>query len=136
MNKQNTKKGAAGSTKKKKALSIRFAYFKINATTNNTFITVTSPSGQVLVSYSPGRLGYKGSRKSNAFAATQAATEAAKIAKDSFNVQEAEVHIKGIGQGREAAAGAIHKVGIDVRAFIDFTNPDIGGCKKKKRRRV
>ena len=122
------------SPRKSKKLIPR-AVAHIQATFNNTIITITDPGGMTLCWASAGTIGYKGSRKSTPFAAQKAAESCAEKAKK-FGVRELEVRIKGPGSGRESAIRAIQAAGIAVRQIEDVTPLPHNGCRPKKKRRV
>ncbi|MGQ9667337.1 MAG: 30S ribosomal protein S11 [Anaerolineae bacterium] len=107
----------------------------IQASFNNTIVTITDPKGNVLGWKSAGSVGFKGSRKSTPFAAQQAAVEAAKLAQD-MGMQEVEVFVKGPGPGREAAVRSIQGAGLRVRSITDVTPIPHNGCRPPKKRRV
>lgn len=107
----------------------------IKASFNNTHIAITDPEGAVIAASSAGKVGFKGSRKSTAYAAQVAMQEAAKIGM-SHGVRELDVQIKGIGQGREAAIRALSSLSITVLSIKDATPVAHGGCRPKKGRRV
>jgi len=107
----------------------------IEATFNNTRVTITDMHGNVISWCSAGRLGYKGSRKSTSYVAQLIGTEAAKRAA-TFGMKEVEVRIKGPGAGREAAVRGITAAGIDVNMLKDITPVPHNGCRPPKRRRV
>ena len=107
----------------------------IQATFNNTIITITDPGGDTLCWASSGTIGYKGSRKSTPFAAQRAAESVAEKARR-FGVREVEVRIKGPGSGRESSIRALQASGIDVRVIEDVTPLPHNGCRPKKKRRV
>ena len=108
----------------------------IQASFNNTIITVTDAEGSVLAWSSAGGIGFKGSRKGTPFAATQAAINAGHGAK-SFGVRSVEVRVKGPGAGRESAIRALQtSVGLDVKSIRDVTPIPHNGCRPPKRRRV
>ena len=107
----------------------------VKATFNNTIITITDPSGQVICADSAGTVGFKGSRKSTPFAAQRAAESVADKAKK-FGVREVEVKVKGPGSGRESAVTALQAAGINVRAIEDVTPLPHNGCRPRKKRRV
>ena len=107
----------------------------VKASFNNTIITVTDTTGQVLAWDSAGTIGYKGSRKSTPFAAQRAAEKVAdKIRK--MGVHELEVLVKGPGSGRESAIRALSNSGIEVKTIEDITPLPHNGCRPRKRRRV
>ena len=107
----------------------------IQASFNNTIITITDPGGETLCWASSGTIGYKGSRKSTPFAAQKAAEACAEKAAK-FGVRELEVKIKGPGAGRESAIRALQASGLDVRAIEDVTPLPHNGCRPRKKRRV
>src|SRR5690606_2207159 len=107
----------------------------INATFNNTLITITDMNGETMCCGSAVVTGFKGSGKSTPFAATRAAEEAAAKAKK-MGVNEIEVHIRGAGSGRESAVTALQHAGIRITAVEDHTPIPHNGCRPKKRRRV
>ncbi len=107
----------------------------VKATFNNTIITITDTSGQVLAWDSAGSIGYKGSRKSTPFAAQRAASKVAdKIRK--MGVHELQVKVRGPGSGREAAIRALSSSGIEIKVIEDVTPLPHNGCRPRKRRRV
>ncbi|MFN3486206.1 MAG: 30S ribosomal protein S11 [Planctomycetota bacterium] len=107
----------------------------IQATFNNTIITITDPAGDTLCWASAGTIGYKGSRKATPFAAQKAAESAAEKAQK-FGVREVEVRIKGPGAGRESAIRALQAAGLEVRVIEDVTPLPHNGCRPRKKRRV
>jgi len=111
------------------------AVVHIKATFNNTIITVTDPSGEVLCWDSAGTIGFKGSRKSTPFAAQRAAEQVADKARK-LGVREVEVKVKGPGSGRESAVTALQAAGIAVRSIEDVTPLPHNGCRPRKKRRV
>ena len=108
----------------------------IHASFNNTIVTFTDMNGNALTQCSSGALGFRGSRKSTAFAAQQAAEKAAKAAKDTYGIRSVEVYVKGPGQGRESAIRALQTVEIDVTLIRDVSPIAHNGCRPPKRRRV
>lgn len=107
----------------------------VDATFNNTKVTVTDMNGNVISWCTAGKLGYKGSRKSTAYVAQLVGAEAAKQAMD-CGMREIEIRIKGPGAGRESAARGIASVGLDVSLLVDVTPIPHNGCRPPKRRRV
>ena len=108
----------------------------IQASFNNTIITVTDAEGSVIAWSSAGGIGFKGSRKGTPFAATQAAINAGQGAK-AFGVRSVEVRVKGPGAGRESAIRALQtSVGLQVKSIRDVTPIPHNGCRPPKRRRV
>ncbi|MFC1658731.1 30S ribosomal protein S11 [Candidatus Omnitrophota bacterium] len=121
--------------KKKIARGVTSGIAHIQATFNNTIITITDRQGNVLVWSAPGIVGYSGSKKSTPFAAQVAATDAAKKAKE-IGIKEVEVRVKGPGSGRESAIRAIQAAGVTVTSIKDVTPVPHNGCRPKKQRRV
>jgi small subunit ribosomal protein S11 len=107
----------------------------IQATFNNTIITLTDPRGNTIAWASAGTAGFKGSRKSTPYAAQLAAQQAAKAAQDN-GMRELDVFIKGPGPGREAAIRSLQAAGLVVRSITDVTPIPHNGCRPPKRRRV
>jgi small subunit ribosomal protein S11 len=107
----------------------------ISATFNNTLVTVTDPQGNVISQSSAGAMGFKGSRKSTAFAAQKAGETAAKTAMD-HGVKTVDVMVKGPGAGRESAIRALQGAGIRVVSIKDITPVPHNGCRPPKKRRV
>ncbi|MFS8564053.1 MAG: 30S ribosomal protein S11 [Rhabdochlamydiaceae bacterium] len=107
----------------------------VRATFNNTIIAITDLSGNVISWASAGKVGYAGSRKSSAFAATVAAQDAAKVAM-SLGMKEIEVNLKGPGAGRESAIRGLQSSGLSITIIRDKTPVPHNGCRPRKRRRV
>jgi len=107
----------------------------ILATFNNTLVSITDMQGQVIGWSSAGRMGFKGSRKSTAFAAQQVAQDAARQAM-SHGMKEVEVRVKGPGSGRESAIRALQAIGLDITCIKDVTPVPHNGCRPRKKRRV
>lgn len=105
------------------------------ASFNNTIVTITDLSGGVIAWGSAGKAGYKGSRKSSAFAATMAAQSAGKDAVG-MGMREIEVNINGPGSGRESAVRGLQSAGLHITAIRDCTPVPHNGCRPRKRRRV
>lgn len=116
-----------------KNISVGIAH--ILATFNNTQVTITDMQGNTLGWSTAGRVGFKGSRKSTAFAAQQAAQDAARQAM-SHGLREVEVFINGPGSGRESAIRALQAIGIEVSTIRDVTPVPHNGCRPRKKRRV
>ncbi|MFZ4099178.1 MAG: 30S ribosomal protein S11 [Chlamydiia bacterium] len=108
----------------------------VKATFNNTLVSITDPTGQVLTWSSAGKVNFSGSRKSSAFAATQAAQDAARGAASSYGVREIEVNLKGPGAGRESAVRGLISAGLGVTIIRDVTPVPHNGCRPRKRRRM
>ena len=107
----------------------------ILATFNNTLVSITDMQGNVLGWSSSGKVGFKGSRKSTAFAAQQVAQDAARQAM-SHGMREVEVRVKGPGSGRESAIRALQAVGMEITTIKDVTPVPHNGCRPRKKRRV
>ena len=107
----------------------------INATFNNTTITITDMGGNTVAWGSAGKAGFKGSKKSTPFAATVAAEQAAREAL-SMGVRRVHVRVQGPGSGRESAIQALASAGLQVKSIKDVTPIPHNGCRPPKRRRV
>ena len=121
--------------KKKIARGVTSGIAHIQASFNNTIITITDRQGNVLVWSAPGIVGYSGSKKSTPFAAQIAASDAARKAKD-IGLKEVEVRVKGPGFGRESAIRALSAAGLIITLIKDVTPIPHNGCRPKKKRRV
>jgi small subunit ribosomal protein S11 len=119
----------------KGAKNVPYGIAFIKTTFNNTIVSLTDMKGEVISWSSAGRCGFKGSRKSTAFAATTVAQEAARGA-ISHGMNEVEVRVQGPGAGRESAVRAIQAAGLRVSAIKDTTPVPHNGCRPKKQRRV
>lgn len=122
-----------GVRKEKKHVSVGAAH--IQATFNNTVVTITDTNGNVVTWSSAGSLGFKGSRKGTPYAAQIAAEAAAKKAID-MGMKQLDVFVKGPGAGRESAIRALQAVGLEINLIKDVTPVPHNGCKPPKRRRV
>jgi len=129
------KKGKKKQFKKKERKHVPFGVVHIQASFNNTIVTISDPAGNVLAWKSSGSLGFRGSRKGTPFAAQQAAMNAANQARD-HGVRTVEVRVSGPGSGRESAIRALSAAGIEVRSIRDTTPIPHNGCRPPKRRRV
>ncbi|MBM7841449.1 30S ribosomal protein S11 [Herpetosiphon giganteus] len=107
----------------------------VQATFNNTIVTITDPAGNVVCWSSAGASGFKGSRKSTPYAAQVTAEQAARKAMDN-GMRVVEVYVKGPGAGRESAVRALQATGLSVIAITDVTPIPHNGCRPPKRRRV
>jgi small subunit ribosomal protein S11 len=107
----------------------------INATFNNTIVTITDPQGNTLAWGSAGSAGFKGSRKSTPFAARLATEQAIKAAM-AMGLQEVQLFVKGPGPGRESAIRAVQSMGLKVTSISDVTPVPHNGCRPPKKRRV
>jgi small subunit ribosomal protein S11 len=121
--------------KKKEKKNVPVGLVHIQATFNNTIVTITDPAGNVVAWSSAGALGFRGSRKGTPFAAQQAALTAANKAKD-CGMRTVEVRVSGPGGGRESAVRALATVGLEVRNIKDATPIPHNGCRPPKKRRV
>jgi small subunit ribosomal protein S11 len=134
-------KAAAAKTGKKKVFKkkekriVPHGVVHIQASFNNTLVSITDQDGRMICWSSSGSLGFKGSRKGTPFAAQQAALRAASGARD-HGMRTVEVRIKGPGAGRESAVRALATAGLDVRLIRDVTPIPHNGCRPPKRRRV
>ena len=121
--------------KKKNLKGVTSGLVHIQASFNNTIITITDRQGNVMVWSSPGVVGFSGSKKSTPFAAQVAAMDAARKAKD-MGLQSVDILVKGPGSGRESAIRAIQAVGLTVTSIKDVTPLPHNGCRPRKQRRV
>src|SRR5262245_25816022 len=121
--------------KAKGAKNISTGIANILATFNNTQVTITDMHGNLLGWSSAGRVGFKGSRKSTAYAAQQVAQDAARQAM-SHGMKEIEVRVKGPGSGRESAIRALQAIGLEITTIKDVTPVPHNGCRPRKKRRV
>ena len=121
--------------KKKVKRNIPFGQIHVLATFNNTIVTVTDSTGGSLTSSSAGACGFRGSKKGTAYAAQVAAEKAIETAKHQFGLNKADVFIKGVGLGRDAAVRALQSANITVDMIQDVTGIPHGGCRPKKTRR-
>ncbi len=125
-----------GKVKKRKVqLNVTSGVAHIQATFNNTIISITDPQGNVISWSSAGQVGFSGSRKSTAFAAQMAAEQAGKKALD-LGLREVRAYVNGPGAGRESAIRAIQACGLNVSLIRDITRIPHNGCRAPKRRRV
>ena len=127
------KPGKPGKKKGKTAPELGVAH--VQATFNNTIVTITDMSGNVIAWSSAGAQGFKGSRKSTPFAAQVAAEKAAQKARD-MGMKKLEVHVKGPGSGRESAIRSLQIAGMEILVIRDKTPIPHNGCRPRKRRRV
>ena len=129
------KKGKKKQFKKREKKHVPHGIVYIQATFNNTIVTITDGTGQTISWKSSGSLGFRGSRKGTPFAAQQAAMNAANMARE-HGLRSVEVRVSGPGSGRESAIRALAAAGIDVRSIRDVTPIPHNGCRPPKRRRV
>jgi small subunit ribosomal protein S11 len=121
--------------KKKEKRVVPVGVVHIQATFNNTIVSVTDPAGNVVAWSSAGALGFRGSRKGTPFAAQQASLTAASKAREA-GMRTVEVRVSGPGAGRESAIRALATAGLEVKAIKDVTPIPHNGCRPPKRRRV
>jgi len=121
--------------RKKEKKNIQSGIAHIQSTFNNTIVTITDMSGNVIAWSSAGVKGFKGSRKSTPYAAQQAAEDVAKKAMV-HGLKNLEVYIKGPGSGREAALRSLQSMGLIIKLIRDVTPIPHNGCRQPKRRRV
>lgn len=134
MQKSSMKKTAAR-PKKKLHKSVPSGIAHVNATFNNTIVSITDLVGNVISWASAGKVNFSGSRKSSAFAATLAAQDAGKAAM-AMGMKEVEVNLKGPGAGRESAVRGLQSAGLIISLIRDKTPVPHNGCRARKRRRV
>jgi small subunit ribosomal protein S11 len=134
MAKAEGKKDRKGAKKREKRV-VPHGIVHIQATFNNTIVSISDPEGNLLSWSSAGRIGFKGSRKGTPFAAQVAAQNAGNTAKDT-GVRSVDVMVKGPGAGRESAIRALQAAGIEVKSIKDVTPIPHNGCRPRKRRRV
>jgi len=121
--------------KAKHAKNIASGIANILATFNNTQVTITDAQGNLIGWSSAGRVGFKGSRKSTAYAAQMVAQDAARQAM-SHGMKEVEIRVKGPGSGRESAIRALQAIGLEISSIKDMTPVPHNGCRPRKKRRV
>jgi small subunit ribosomal protein S11 len=121
--------------KKRERKNVPIGHAHIQSTFNNTIVTITDTTGNVLSWGSAGLVGFKGSRKSTPYAAAQTAEGAAKRAME-HGMRHIEVFVKGPGAGREQAIRSLQAAGLEVTAITDVTPIPHNGCRPPKRRRV
>lgn len=121
--------------KKKSGKNVPVGNAYVKATFNNTIITITDQSGNVVASASAGAMGYSGSKKSTPYVAGLIAGAVATKAKN-FGMSEISVYVKGIGSGRESAVRALNASGLSITAIKDVTPLPHNGCKRERPRRV
>ena len=126
---------AGGRVKRRERKNITSGVAHVNATFNNTLITISDLQGNAIAWSSAGSLGFKGSRKSTPYAAQMAAEDAGKKAAE-HGVKTLEVEVKGAGSGRESALRALQVVGCNITSIRDVTPIPHNGCRPPKRRRV
>ena len=125
----------AKSTKKKVKKNIIAGVVHVNATFNNTLVTITDMQGNAVSWSSAGMMGFKGSRKSTPYAAGVAAEDAGRKAQE-HGMKELDVRVKGPGSGRESALRSLQSIGFTIKSIQDITPIPHNGCRPRKRRRV
>ena len=123
------------SFKKKEKRVVHSGVVHVQATFNNTIVTISDHEGNTVSWSSAGSLGFRGSRKGTPFAAQQAASAAATAAKDS-GLRSLDIRVKGPGSGRESAIRALQAAGVEIKSIKDVTPIPHNGCRPPKRRRV
>lgn len=122
--------------KRKVKRSVVHGQVHVNATFNNTIVTVTDSQGGVISAASAGASGFRGGKKGTAYAAQVAVDKAITTAKQNNGLTRADVFVKGIGQGRDAAIRAIAAQNISIESIKDKTGVAHGGCRPRKARRI
>lgn len=122
-------------SKKKAKISVPSGQAHIQASNNNTIISISDNKGRVIAWSSCGACGFKGSKKSTAYAAQVASTDASEKARDKYGMKTADVFVSGTGLGRDSAIRAIEQSGISVTSITDKTKVAHAGCRPKKARR-
>lgn len=121
--------------KKRERKNISSGVAHVNASFNNTMVTITDLQGNTIAWSSAGTMGFKGSRKSTPYAAQVASEDAARKAQD-HGMKTLEVEVRGPGSGRESALRALQAAGFNVTSIRDVTSIPHNGCRPRKRRRV
>jgi len=122
-------------TKRREKKVVPTGHVYIQATFNNTIVTISDTQGNVVCWSSAGSLGFRGSRKGTPFAAQQASVTAGKKARD-MGMRTIEVSVKGPGSGRDSAIRGLQNAGLEIRAIRDVTPIPHNGCRPPKKRRV
>jgi small subunit ribosomal protein S11 len=122
-------------TRRRERKNVPFGHVHVQASFNNTIVTITDPAGGVVAWGSAGVAGFKGSRKSTPYAAAMSADGAARRAME-HGMRQVEVFVKGPGAGREQAIRSLQAAGLEVTAITDVTPIPHNGCRPPKRRRV
>lgn len=125
----------AARAKKKQKRSVPSGQMHIQATFNNTIVTVTDPSGNALTAASAGASGFRGSKKGTAYAAQIASEKAVETAVNQFGLQKVDVFVKGVGLGRDSAIRGLHAADVQVNSIKDVTGIPHGGVRPKKVRK-
>jgi small subunit ribosomal protein S11 len=122
--------------KKRERRVVPHGVVNVQATFNNTIVTISDPEGRAVCWSSAGSIGFKGSRKGTPYAAQQASLAAAALARDQYGMKSVEVRVKGPGSGRESAVRALAAAGLHINSIKDVTPIPHNGCRPPKRRRV
>src|SRR3979490_2483652 len=130
-----SRQGAPKKVRRKEKKNVAHGHAHIKSTFNNTIVSITDPSGNVISWASAGHVGFKGSRKSTPFAAQMAAENAARKAAQ-HGVRKVDVFVKGPGSGRETAIRSLQAAGLEVGTIQDVTPQPHNGCRPPQRRRV
>src|SRR5574338_77654 len=133
--KSKTAPGGVKKVRRKEKKNVAHGHAHIKSTFNNTIVSITDPSGNVISWASAGHVGFKGSRKSTPFAAQMAAEAAARRAME-HGMRKVDVFVKGPGSGRETAIRSLTAAGLEVGSISDVTPQPHNGCRPPKRRRV
>lgn len=123
-------------TKKKQRRSVPNGQLHIQASFNNTLVTITDKKGEVLTGSSAGACGFRGSKKGTAYAAQVASEKAVTAAKQMHGLATVDVFIRGVGLGRDAAVRVLSNHGVAVESIKDITGVPHGGTRPRKARRV
>jgi len=126
----------APTTRKKQRRAVPNGQLHVQATFNNTIVTITDKKGDVLTASSSGACGFRGSKKGTAYAAQIASEKAVSAAKQLHSLASVDVFVKGVGMGRDAAVRALSNLGVSVDSIKDVTGVPHGGCRPRKARRV
>ena len=126
---------AAARVRKKAKKNVAEGIAHVQASFNNTIVTITDRQGNALAWATSGNAGFKGSRKSTPFAAQVAAERAGRVAQE-YGVKNIEVRVKGPGPGRDSAVRALNAIGLKISSISDVTPVPHNGCRPPKRRRV
>lgn len=127
---------AAPVVKKKSKRKISEGVVHVQASFNNTMVSIATPSGDILCQGSAGRSGFKGSRKGTPFAAQLAAETVAKKAIEEFSLKRVVINVSGPGAGRDSAVRALRNSGLEIIRLVDKTCLPHNGCRPRKKRRV
>lgn len=130
------KKQVKQSKKKKTSVNIKQGKVYVSASFNNTIVTVTDSEGNTLGWGSSGNAGFKGTRKSTPFAATTAVEKVLRKVKETNDLSEVEIYVKGPGPGRDAALRAVRAAGVKIGLIADITPIPHNGPRPKKKRRA